>query len=40
METIVLNISKKTKQEPIDIAHKKGMALNEFIRLLVLNRIS
>jgi len=39
MEKIKLSISKKLKQELIQIAHQKGMVLNEYLNILLLNKI-
>ena len=39
MDEIVLNIPKKKKQELIKIAHKRGLVLNEYIWILINNRI-
>ena len=39
MDEIVLNIPKKKKQELIEIAHKRGLVLNEYIWILINNRI-
>ena len=39
MENITLRISKKLKQELIQIAHQKGMVLNEYLNILLVNKI-
>ena len=39
MEKIELYISKKRKQELIKIAHKRGLVLNEYIWIIINNRI-
>ena len=39
MEKITLRISKKLKQELIQIAHQKGMVLNEYLNILLVNKI-
>ena len=38
MDEIVLNIPKKKKQELIEIAHKRGLVLNEYIWILINSR--
>ena len=39
MENITLRISKKLKQELIQIAHQKELVLNEYLNILLLNKI-
>ena len=39
MEKITLSISKKLKQELVQIAHQKGMVLNEYLNILLVNKI-
>ena len=39
MEKITLSISKKLKQELVQIAHQKGMVLNEYLNILLINKI-
>ena len=38
MEKITLNISKKIKKELVQIAHQKGMVLNEYLNILLLKK--
>jgi hypothetical protein len=40
MENITLRISKKLKQELVQIAHQKGMVLNEYLNILLVNKYS
>jgi hypothetical protein len=39
MENITLRISKTLKQELIQIAHQNGMVLNEYLNILLVNKI-
>ena len=39
MEKLTLSITKKLKQELVQIAHQKGMVLNEYLNILLLNKI-
>jgi len=39
MGKITLSLSQKRKQELIEIAHQKGMLLNEYLNILLLNKI-
>jgi len=39
MEKITLSISKKLKQELVQIAHQKGMVLNVYLNILLINKI-
>ena len=39
MENITLRISKRLKQELIQIAHQKGLLMNEYLNTLLVNKI-
>ena len=39
MGKLTLSISKKLKQELVQIVHQKGMVLNEYLNILLLNKI-
>jgi len=39
MEKRTLSLSQKRKQELIEIAHQKGMVLNQSLNILLLNKI-
>jgi len=39
MEKITIKISIKRKKELMAIAHKKGLLLNEYLNILLLNKI-
>ena len=39
MEKITLTITQRSKKKLIAIAHQKGMVLNEYLNILLLNKI-
>jgi len=39
MEKIKLSITQRSKKKLLQIAHQKGMVLNEYLNILLLNKI-